>query len=89
MEVNIKSGGVFRGDALKKRAIKLSQKQFFHTLRKHRKTFAAAKVQQKNDMCKELPRLFQDPTAEELRRTARRDYQRTGHYLPCASHQCR
>ena len=31
------------------------QKQFFHTLRKHRKTFAGAKVQQKNDMCKEMP----------------------------------
>ena len=34
----------------------MSQKQFFHTLRKYRKTFAGAKVQQKNDMCKETPR---------------------------------
>ena len=41
--------------AAQKGAFKLSNKLFFHTLRKYRKTFAAAKVQQKNDMCKELP----------------------------------
>ena len=42
-----------------KRSFKLSKKQFFHTLRKHRKTFAGAKVQQKNDMCKEMPYFFE------------------------------
>ena len=45
--------------AAKKGSFKLSKKQFFHTLRKHRKTFAGAKVQQKNDMCKEMPYFFE------------------------------
>ena len=39
--------------AAQKGAFKLSNKLFFHTLRKYRKTFAAAKVQQKDEMCKE------------------------------------
>ena len=54
--------------AAQKGAFKLSQKQFFHTLRKHRKTFAGAKVQQKNDMCKEMP-LFVQPLFWGFQRT--------------------
>ncbi len=51
--------------AAKKGSFKLSKKQFFHTLRKHRKTFAAAKVQQKNDMCKEMPIFLSKRTKRE------------------------
>ena len=47
------------------------QKQFFHTLRKHRKTFAGAKVQQKNDMCKKMPIFLSKRTRREGERIVR------------------